>query len=61
MKDEATLKPLDAAVSTGLLPIVEHILETLFHYGSSIELQEIADRLGLRRKTLREKKKKWGR
>jgi DNA-binding GntR family transcriptional regulator len=72
MKDEDILKLLDAAddfallkagsptASTGLLSIDEHILETLLRYGSSIKLPEIADRLGLSRKTLREKKKKWG-
>jgi transcriptional regulator with PAS, ATPase and Fis domain len=38
----------------------DHIRETLLRYRSSLELQEIADRLGLSRKTLWEKKKKWG-
>lgn len=38
----------------------EHIRETLLRYRSSIELKETADRLGLRRKTLGEKKKKGG-
>ncbi len=37
----------------------EHVRETLLRYGSSLELQEIADRLELSRKTLWEKKK-WG-
>jgi len=44
----------------GLLSLDEHIRETLRRYSPSLELQEIADRLGLSRKTLWEKKKKWG-
>jgi transcriptional regulator of acetoin/glycerol metabolism len=58
--DFAFLKAGSATASTGLLSIDEHIPETLLRYGSSLELQEIADRLGLSRKTLWEKKKKWG-
>jgi len=60
VKDEDILKPLDATASTGLLSIDERILDAFLRYGSSIELQEIADRLGPRRKTLRGKKKQWG-
>jgi DNA-binding NtrC family response regulator len=58
--DFAFLKAGSATASSGLLSIDEHIRETLLRYGSTIELQEIADRLGLSRKTLWEKKKKWG-
>ena len=36
------------------------IRETLLRFGEKLELTEIADRLGLSRKTLWEKKKKWG-
>jgi DNA-binding NtrC family response regulator len=59
--DFAFLKPRDGEVSSrGLVSLEDHIRETLLRYGSSLELQEIADRLGLSRKTLWEKKKKWG-
>jgi DNA-binding NtrC family response regulator len=43
----------------GITSIDEHIRETLLRFGGKMELQEIADRLGLSRKTLWEKKKKW--
>jgi DNA-binding NtrC family response regulator len=50
-------KPRDGA--HGIASIDDHIRETLLRFGGTMELQEIADRLGLSRKTLWEKKKKW--
>jgi len=50
-------KPRDGA--PGIASIDDHIRETLLRYSGTMELQEIADRLGLSRKTLWEKKKKW--
>jgi DNA-binding NtrC family response regulator len=43
----------------GIVSIDDHIRETLLRFSATLELQEIADRLGLSRKTLWEKKKKW--
>ena len=40
--------------------IDDHIRATLQQFGDKKELQEIADQLGISRKTLWEKKKKWG-
>ena len=53
------LKPLPGAPQAGIASIDDHIRETLLRFGDKVELQEIADRLGLSRKTLWEKKKKW--
>ena len=50
-------KPRNAA--PGITSIDDHIRETLRRFSGTMELQEIADRLGLSRKTLWEKKKKW--
>jgi DNA-binding NtrC family response regulator len=59
-KDFAFLVPKDgAAPEPGILSLDEHIRATLLRFGDSHELQEIADRLGISRKTLWEKKKKW--
>jgi DNA-binding NtrC family response regulator len=38
----------------------DHLRETILHWSGRMELQEIANRLGVSRKTLWEKKKKWG-
>jgi DNA-binding NtrC family response regulator len=61
-RDFAFLAPKDgaAAPEPGILSLDEHIRATLLRFGDSHELQEIADRLGISRKTLWEKKKKWG-
>jgi len=61
-KDFAFLAPKGgaAAPEPGILSLDEHIRATLLRFGDSHELQEIADRLGISRKTLWEKKKKWG-
>jgi len=53
-------RPGAPAEPAGILSIDEHIRETLMRFSDSHELQEIADRLGISRKTLWEKKKKWG-
>jgi Nif-specific regulatory protein len=59
--DFAFLTPKDgAAAPVGIASLDEHIRTTLLRFGDSHELQEIADRLGISRKTLWEKKKKWG-
>jgi transcriptional regulator of acetoin/glycerol metabolism len=50
-------KPRESA--PGIASIDDHIRETLLRFSGKMELQEIADRLGLSRKTLWEKKKKW--
>ncbi len=42
-----------------IVPVDDHIRETLARWGAKLDLQEIADRLGLSRKTLWEKKRKW--
>jgi DNA-binding NtrC family response regulator len=52
-------KPRERA-SEGIRSIDDHIRETLRQYGGTMELQEISDKLGISRKTLWEKKKKWG-
>jgi len=52
-------KPRES-VALGVVSIDDHIRETLLRFGEKLELTEIADRLGLSRKTLWEKKKKWG-
>jgi len=52
-------KPRPAAAD-GIRSLDEHIRETLNRFGHTMELQEIADKLGVSRKTLWEKKKKWG-
>jgi len=44
----------------GLISVDDHIRDRVTGFGSSLELQEIAIRLGLSRKTLWEKNKKWG-
>ena len=44
----------------GIVSLDDHIRETLRQYGDKMEVQEIADKLGISRKTLWEKKKKWG-
>jgi len=46
--------------TTGIASIDDHIRETLLRFSDKMDLTEIADRLGLSRKTLWEKKKKWG-
>jgi DNA-binding NtrC family response regulator len=46
--------------SEGVVSLDDHIRETLRRFGDRLELQEIADKLGFSRKTLWEKKKKWG-
>jgi len=58
--DFAFLIPKAGAAVSGIASIEDHIRETLARFGDSHELQEIADRLGISGKTLREKKKKWG-
>ncbi len=52
-------KPRESA-AVGIVSIDDHIRETLRRFEGTMELTEIADRLGLSRKTLWEKKKKWG-
>jgi DNA-binding NtrC family response regulator len=59
--DFGFLKPgVSATPINGIQSIDEHIRETLLRFEPVMELQEIADRLGLSRKTLWEKQKKWG-
>ncbi len=58
-RDFAFLQPPREAAAPALLSIDEHIRRTLETFGGHLELQEIADRLGISRKTLWEKKKKW--
>jgi DNA-binding NtrC family response regulator len=59
--DFAFLKPAGGpAPPNGVLSLDDHIRETLRRHGEKMELQEIADLLGVSRKTLWEKKKKWG-
>jgi DNA-binding NtrC family response regulator len=58
--DFAFLVPRGTAVAPGISSIDDHIRETLLRFGDSHELQEIAGHLGISRKTLWEKKKKWG-
>src|SRR5439155_4341826 len=59
--DFAFLKTTGAAApSNGIVSLDDHIRDTLRRFGDTMELQEIADRLGVSRKTLWEKKKKWG-
>jgi DNA-binding NtrC family response regulator len=69
LSDADVLRPADFAFlksrsadrpEGGLISIDEHIREMVLRFGASLEVQEIADRLGLSRKTLWEKKKKWG-
>jgi DNA-binding NtrC family response regulator len=52
-------RPREAAAS-GVVSLDDHIKETLLRFGATMELTEIAERLGVSRKTLWEKKKKWG-
>ncbi len=59
--DFAFLKPRPAeADRPAIVPLEDHIRAALVQWGGTLELQQIADRLGLSRKTLWEKKKKWG-
>lgn len=60
--DFAFLTPKNGAAEPppGIASLDEHIRSTLLQFGESHGLQEIADRLGISRKTLWEKKKKWG-
>jgi DNA-binding NtrC family response regulator len=58
--DFTFLVPKGGAASPGIASIDDHIRETLNRFGNSHELQEIAAGLGISRKTLWEKKKKWG-
>lgn len=69
LSDEPTLGPRDfaflrdrppAAPAGDILSIEEYIRSVLARFGGSLELQEIARRLGISRKTLWEKKKKFG-
>ncbi|HVE42271.1 MAG TPA: sigma-54 dependent transcriptional regulator [Planctomycetota bacterium] len=48
------------APSDGIVSLDDHIRDTLHRFDGRLELQEIADKLGISRKTLWEKKKKWG-
>jgi DNA-binding NtrC family response regulator len=58
--DFAFLKPAPGeAAAAPLISIDEHIRRALAAWTGKLELQEIADRLGISRKTLWEKKKKW--
>jgi len=57
--DFALPKPRPAP-SDGIVSLDDHIRETLGQYGDKMEVQEIADKLGISRKTLWEKEKKWG-
>jgi Nif-specific regulatory protein len=58
--DFAFLAPRDGEPPAGIMSLDDHVRDTLRRFGDSHELQEIADRLGISRKTLWEKKKKWG-
>lgn len=58
--DFAFLQSRPASPSGTIVSIDEHIRSTLVRHADSHELQEIADLLGISRKTLWEKKKKWG-
>jgi len=55
-----TLPKPAAKPAGGIASLDDHIRETLQRFGSTVELQQIADQLGISRKTLWEKKKKWG-
>jgi DNA-binding NtrC family response regulator len=48
------------AADAPIVPIDDHMRETLLRWSGKLDLQAIADRLGVSRKTLWEKKKKWG-
>ncbi len=59
--DFAFLRPAPQPAPAGeILSFDDYIRETLRRFDGRMELQEIADRLGVSRKTLWEKKKKWG-
>jgi len=58
--DFSFLREAPAAPEDGVVSIDDHIRGTLARWNGKLDLQEIADRLGLSRKTLWEKKKKWG-
>ena len=46
--------------ASGIVSIDDHIRDTLQRFGGQMDLTEIAEKLGVSRKTLWEKKKKWG-
>ena len=54
------LLPKGAPAQPGIASIDDHIRDTLTRFGGSHQLQEIAALLGISRKTLWEKKRKWG-
>jgi len=49
-----------ADAAGGIVSVDDHLRETLGRWEGKLDLQEIADRLGVSRKTLWERKKKWG-
>jgi DNA-binding NtrC family response regulator len=53
-------RPKETAAGGTILSLDDHMRETLLRFGGTLELTEIADRLGVSRKTLWEKTKKWG-
>jgi DNA-binding NtrC family response regulator len=57
--DFAIARPRSAPAE-GIVSLEDHIRETLRRFSGTMQLQDIADKLGLSRKTLWEKKKKWG-
>jgi DNA-binding NtrC family response regulator len=53
-------RPPAGPADESIVSVEDHIRATLLRWSGTMDVQEIADRLGVSRKTLWEKKKKWG-